>query len=190
MNQILKNKKLQSQKKMQYNFQFYISLLVAICIIFYLSYKKYTEIKFSKMSNATTKSYNITRLYSNSLNSSLITNKTEIFVIGTIKIPKINLSYPIFSDYSDELLRMSVCKFYGPDINSVGNLCIIGHNYNNGNLFSDLYKLTINDIIEIYDINSNIVSYYIYDIYEVNANNLNYLNQETNRRETNNFSYM
>lgn len=181
MNQILENQKLRLQKKRHYNLQFYISLVFTICIIIFLSYKKINEIKFSKMSNVTAKSYNITRLYSNSINSNLTTNKADFSIIGTIKIPKLNLSYPIFSEYSDELLKLSVCKFYGPELNSAGNLCIIGHNYNNGNLFSDLYKLSINDVIDIYDTNSNTISYKIYKIYEVNEDNLSYLDQNTNR---------
>lgn len=181
MNQILENQKIKLQKKRKYLLQFCISLVSGICIVIYLSYRKISDINFSKISNVTNKSYNITRLYSNNINSNFITNETTLSVIGTIKIPKLNLSYPIFSEYSDQLLKISVCKFYGPNINSVGNLCIIGHNYNNGNLFSDLYKLSINDIIEIYDENSNVFSYYIYTIYEVNADDLNYLNQETNR---------
>lgn len=180
MNQILENKKDKLKNKKRYYAQFYISFFVIICIIIYFSYKKYTGNNFSKVSDATNKSYNITRLYSNVINSNYTTNETQISIIGTIKIPKLEISYPIFSEYSDELLKISVCKFYGPEINTTGNLCIIGHNYNNGDFFSDLYKLNINDIIDIYDINSKPISYYVYSIYEVNANDLNYLNQNTN----------
>lgn len=190
MNQILENKKSKLQKRRRYNLLFYSSLLLITGIIFYFSYKKISELNFSKVSNTTKRAYNLTHLYSNNISSNLITNNTKISVIGTIKIPKLNLSYPIFSEYSEELLKISVCKFYGPELNSVGNLCIIGHNYNNGNLFSDLYKLSINDIIDIFDTSSNIVSYKIYKIYEVEANNLSYLDQNTNRRKRNNFSYL
>lgn len=190
MNQILENKKIRLQKKKHYKLQFYIFLAFAICIVIYLSYIKINEIKSSKISNVIAQSYSISHLYSNSTNSNLTTNKSEFSIIGTIKIPKLNLSYPIFSEYSDELLKISVCKFYGPKLNSVGNLCIIGHNYNNGNLFSNLYKLSVNDVIDIYDTNSNIVSYKIYKIYEVDANNLSYLDQNTNRRKRNNISYL
>ena len=190
MNQILENKKDKLKNKKRYYVQFYISFFVIICIIIYFSYKKHTENSFSEISDATNKSYSITRLYSNENNSSYTTNKTQASIIGTIKIPKLNISYPIFSKYSDELLKISVCKFYGPEINSTGNLCIIGHNYNNGAFFSDLYKLNINDIIDIYDINSKPISYYIYSIYEVNADDLNYLDQNTNRRKRGYFNHL
>lgn len=181
MNQILENSKSKMQKKRRYTIQFYISFFVVICIIIYFSWKKYAENNISKISDATSKSYNITRLYSNNVSSNISTNNNQVTIIGTIKIPKINISYPIFSKYSDELLKISVCKLYGANVNESGNLCIIGHNYNNGDFFSDLYKLSINDVIDIYDSNSNVVSYYIYKIYEIEANNLDYLSQNTNR---------
>lgn len=181
MNQILENKKNMLKKKRKYNFQFYLSILFVLGLFVHFLYKKFNEINFSKISEATNKSYSITHLYQNNINSNLITNETKITIIGTIKIPKINLSYPIFSEYSDELLKISVCKFYGPDINSAGNFCIIGHNYNNEAFFSNLYKLNINDTINIYDTNSNIISYDIYRIYEVNSDDLSYLDQDTNR---------
>lgn len=190
MNQILENQKDKLQNKKRYSIQLYISFFVIICITIYFLYKKHTENNLSKISDATNKSYSITRLYSNEINYNYTANNNQISIIGTIKIPLLNISYPIFSEYSDELLKISVCKFYGPDINTIGNFCIIGHNYNNEDFFSSLYKLDINDIIYIYDTNSNIVSYYIYDIYEINANDLNYLNQITNRKKRSNINYL
>lgn len=181
MNQILENKKDNLRNKKRYSIQFYLSFFVIICIIIYFSWKKHSENNVSKISDVTNRSYSITRLYSNKTNYSFTTNNNQVLIIGTVKIQKLNISYPVFSEYSDELLKISVCKFYGPDINTVGNLCIIGHNYNNGNFFSNLYLLNINDVIDIYDLNSNVISYYLYDIYEVQANDLTYLDQNTNR---------
>lgn len=190
MNQILVNKKDNLKKKKKYSILFYTSFLLVISIIIYFSWKKYNENIFSITSDATNKSYSITRLYSNSTNTNVSTNNRQAEIIGTIKIPKINISYPIFSEYTDEHLKISVCKFYGPDLNSPGNLCIIGHNYNNGVFFSNLYKLNLDDIINIYDLSSNSTSYYIYDIFEIDANNLKYLDQNTNREKRNHINYM
>ena len=187
MNQILKNKKDNLQNKKRFNIQFYVSFFIIICIITYFLYQKHNEYIYSKLSDATNQSYSITRLYSN---SNYTTNNNEVSIIGTIKIPMLDISYPIFSEYSEELLKISVCKFYGSNLNTIGNFCIIGHNYNNGDFFSDLYKLNINDVINIYDINSNFVSYFIYDIYEVNADDLSYLDQNTNRKKRNHINYL
>lgn len=190
MNQILENKKDNLKNKKIFNIQFYTSFFIIISTIIYFSYKEYNKYIYSKISNATNNSYSITRLYSNEINSYYTTNKTKVSIIGTIKIPKLNISYPIFSKYSDELLKISVCKFYGPNINTIGNFCIIGHNYNNQDFFSNLYKLNINDVIDISDIKSNNITYYIYDIYEVEANDLNYLNQNTKRKKRNHTNYL
>lgn len=190
MNQILENKKSRLQKKKRYVLQFYISFFIIICIIIYFSWKKYSENNISKISDTTSKSYNITRLYSNGKTSEFTANSNQIFIIGTIKIPKINISYPIFSEYSDDLLKVSVCKLYGSVLGEPGNLCIIGHNYNNGDFFSNLYLLKINDVINIYDLNSTKSSYYIYEIYEVEPNNLDYLDQNTGRQTRNHLNYL
>ncbi len=86
---------------------------------------------------------------------------------GMIEIPKINLYYPVFSYLTEDLLRISPCKFYGdsPDVN--GNICIAGHNYDNVLFFSKLSSLSENDEIFIYDNNGNQYIYLVYDIYEV-----------------------
>ena len=169
MNQILVNRKDNLKKKKWFLILLYASFLLIICFVVYFSFKVYNENNLSKTSNATNKAYSITRLYSNIINANVTTNNNQATIIGTIKIPKINISYPIFSEYSDELLKISICKFYGPNLNSSGNLCIIGHNYNNGEFFSNLYKLTLNDIIDIYDLKSNKNSYFIYEFYEIDA---------------------
>ena len=88
MNQILENKKSILQKKKRYVLQFYISFFIIICIIIYFSWKKYSENNISKISDTTSKSYNITRLYSNGKTSEFTANSNQIFIIGTIKIPK------------------------------------------------------------------------------------------------------
>lgn len=190
MNQILENRKDNLKKKKGYLILFYTSFLLIICFIVFFSFKIYNENILSKTSNATNKSYSITRLYSNTINPNITTNNNQVTIIGTIKIPKLNISYPIFSEYSEDLLKISICKFYGPNLNSPGNLCIIGHNYNNGKFFSNLYKLALDDIIDIYDLNSNKISYYIHEIYEIKADALNYLEQNTKRKKRNHFNYL
>ena len=52
------------------------------------------------------------------------------------------------------------------------NLCIAGHNYDNGIFFSNLNKLKVNDKIIIYNNSDYKYTYTIYKIYEVNENDL------------------
>ena len=69
--------------------------------------------------------------------------------MGKVKIPSINVDYSILSKTSDELLKVSVCKFWGSNPNEIGNLCIAGHNYRNKRFFSKVPTLKVGDIIEI-----------------------------------------
>ena len=91
---------------------------------------------------------------------------------GIIEISKINLYYPVFSYLTEDLLKISPCKFYGdmPDVN--GNICIAGHNYDNSLFFSKIATLSQNDEISIFDYNGTQYSYLVYAIYEVTESDL------------------
>ena len=45
-------------------------------------------------------------------------------IFGTIKIPKINLEYIIFRNYDEELLKISICKFAGGELEENGNIAL------------------------------------------------------------------
>lgn len=49
-------------------------------------------------------------------------------VIGIIKIPKIDLEYPILDKTNKESLNISITKFWGNEINEIGNVTLAGHN--------------------------------------------------------------
>ena len=88
-------------------------------------------------------------------------------IIGIINIPSIKVKYPIISETTDALLKVSVCKFWGPNANEIGNLCVVGHNYKNSKFFSKVPSLNIGDIVEITDLNGITVQYEVYDMYTV-----------------------
>ena len=69
-------------------------------------------------------------------------------VAGQIHIPKIGINYPIVYETSEEYLKIAPTKLFGPDINEPGNVCIVGHNYNNEQFFSRLSELESNDKIK------------------------------------------
>ena len=71
--------------------------------------------------------------YKKAVNQTTKTTKSgdKYYTIGVIEIPKINLSYGILNKTTDEILKLSPTKFWGPDPNKIGNLCIVGHNYRN-----------------------------------------------------------
>ena len=93
-------------------------------------------------------------------------------IVGTIKIPTINVEYPILATTSDELLKISVTKYWGSNPNEVGNMVILGHNYKNNKFFGNLSKLNIGENIQITDLNNKTLKYTVYktDIIEDDDN--------------------
>lgn len=105
-------------------------------------------------------------------------------VIGRVRIPKINVDYPIISYCTDGLLKIAPCKFWGADPNEVGNLCIAGHNYRNSKFFSKVPKLIgVGDIIEITDLLDRTLQYEVYDKYTVSPEDASATTQLTNGRK-------
>ena len=104
-------------------------------------------------------------------------------IVGTINIPSINVNYPILSETSDVLLKVSVCKFWGSNPNEVGNLCIAGHNYKNNKFFSNAPKLVVGDIIEIKDLNEQTLKYRVVDKFTVDPNDVSCTSQLTNGKK-------
>lgn len=102
--------------------------------------------------------------------------------IGVVKIPKINVNYPILAQTTNvELMKVSPYKFWGANPNEVGNLCIIGHNYRRkGVFFSDVPSLTVGDIVEIQDLSQRTVQYEVYDLHTVDPNDRSDTTQYTN----------
>ncbi len=84
------------------------------------------------------------------------------------------------SEISKDYLKISPCKFYGANLNEVGNLCIAGHNYKNDTFFSNISTLVSGDIITIYDTSQNSYDYIVYDVYKSRSDNLECISQDTN----------
>ena len=87
--------------------------------------------------------------------------------IGRIQIPKIGVDYAVLSETSVEWLRISPCKFWGPDMNEIGNFSIAGHNYRNKKFFSKVPTLNIGDKIKLTDLSNRTITYRIFDKYQV-----------------------
>ena len=145
-----------------------ISITLSFVVIFYVVALKQKE----ELSNSVINNYNISKLYASSAENSY-ENELNNNLFGIIEIPKINVYYPVFSTLNDELLKISPCKFYGGSLESNGNICIAGHNYNNYMFFSNISKLESNDEIFIYDNFGRKYAYIVFDVYEVLSSDLN-----------------
>ena len=102
------------------------------------------------------------------------------WVKGVIEIPKTGIKYPILSSVTKKSLETSVAFLYGPGLNEVGNNVIIGHNYRNGTMFSDLKKLSNGDAIYITDLTGRKIKYIVYKIYRTSGDDASYMTRNTN----------
>lgn len=97
-------------------------------------------------------------------------------VLGQLVIEKIGVTKNILNISEDASLKLSVAKLYGPNVNSSGNFCICGHNWNN--MLKRLSEMQVGDVF--YMINRKTktrVNYKIYQIYTCVPEDLSCLNQ-------------
>ena len=105
---------------------------------------------------------------------------TKYYVEATLTIDSLGIEYPVLSDSTDELLKISINKLWGPNPNEVGNYVIIGHNYKNGSMFGKLPKIEIGDTFELKDIKGRKRTYEVYDKYEIEPTDVSCTSQLTN----------
>ena len=206
MNQILVTEKIYvtpelKEKKKIYKIEFFLSIIL-ICLFssYYIhaAYDRDKSEEVSQMILTEIKDNNIKEYCDNDpiiiiLDDNLSNNKQkeeklekEIYIDNVIypiesiiKIPKIGINYPVISKTSEELLKISVNKFHGPNPNEVGNYCIVGHNYLNDKMFSRLDELKNGDIVELKDLSGKIIQYRVYDKYIVNPTDTSCTSQRT-----------
>ena len=203
MNQILVTEKLYitpelKRKKKMYKVNFIISLVVILILFSLYVYAEYDRNKSDISQDILASMNDNTTISSDAeawvipLDGGEIVNDYDIYTaadgntyksVGTINIPKINVNYPILSETSDALLKVSVCKFWGSDPNKVGNLCIAGHNYRNSRFFSKVPNLVVGDTIEITDLSGKTLTYSVYDKYTVDPTDVSCTTQITNGKK-------
>jgi sortase A len=97
---------------------------------------------------------------------------------AVLEIPSLNITYPVLSETSEELLKISVNKYWGPNPNEIGNYCVVGHNYKNGKMFGKLSQMENGDVA-ILTANNKSVSYEVYDKYVVEPDDVSCTSQLT-----------
>ena len=159
-----------------------ILLIAIIFFIWSLIYRK--EVKGQRIANITPKAETYVesaeKIFIEYIPTKILPEEIDGFeVIGMLEIPKINLSTYILAETSEETLKTSVTKLCGPNINEVGNFCILGHNYNKKTMFGNLKKLEINDTAILTNVYGQKVEYIVYDIYKIYPDEVECLKQET-----------
>ena len=93
-------------------------------------------------------------------------------VIGIITIPKINLKYPILDRTDNKGMRLSITKFWGSELNEIGNVTLAGHNNRDGTMFGKTKNLEKGDIIKITDMKNRTLDYEVFDYYIIDPNDV------------------
>ena len=64
-------------------------------------------------------------------------------VVGIITIPKLEIEHPIIDKTNEEAMKVSITKFWGNNVNDIGNFTMAGHNYMDGTMFGETKKLNV-----------------------------------------------
>lgn len=169
-----------------------IIIISMICIAIYLGIQLGKEASIRDKSEYNAQNlgaeYSANEIENNIFKNSMIQYpKAEIItkykgygVLAKLEIPEIKLETYILKKCTEESLNKAVAKYWGADPNTVGNLCVAGHNApRNKNMFYHLKDLKIGDGLTISDNTVGIVEYEIYDIFKVSPDDVSSLEQET-----------
>ena len=110
------------------------------------------------------------------------TDGEDYTIEATVRVPRLDIEYPVISETSESLLKISVNKYWGPAPNEIGNYCIVGHNYKSKKMFGRLSEVVSGDIVELEGINGKVVKYSVYDIDVVDPDDTTCTSQLTNGR--------
>ncbi len=113
----------------------------------------------------------------------------EYEIKGTIKIRKTGIEYPILEKVTVGslskavgILQIATCDEITTPVSELNipgtNVLILGHNYRNGQFFSDNDKLDLGDSIEITDSAGDTVTYKIYKMYYSTPDDISFMERE------------
>lgn len=108
---------------------------------------------------------------------------TKYSAESIVRVPGLGIEYPVLSETSDELLKISINKLWGPAPNEVGNYVVIGHNYKSGKMFGKLKSIKIGDLVELTDLTGRTVKYVVSDKYVIEPDDVKCTSQLTNGRK-------
>lgn len=157
---------------------FLIMLIIAGIIIFAIIFKKqYNDQVYDKENDEVTKNFHELQEAQNQ-EQPIELQMQGHKVIGIIKIPAIDLEYPIIDKTTKETMRISISKFSGGEINEIGNVALAGHNNYSGTMFGKNKNLKIKDKIYLTDLTRRTIDYEIYNIFVTDPNDTSILETE------------
>lgn len=196
------------KKKVMYKFAFVVSIICVILLSSYYIYAEYDRNKNEEISHEIlagiidettikrddgilrviladdenqTNETNTQPEANQSNNQNYQANNGKTYTTeATLNISALGINYPVLSETSEELLKVSLNKFWGPSPNEVGNYCIVGHNYTNKKMFGKLSEIKNGDTVDLTSINGDTVTYVVYNKYIVEPDDVACTSQLTN----------
>lgn len=164
---------------------FYFLIILAILVMSMIIYKYGSNQQNEKETQETVETFSNMN-FSNNNNEEETKSQIQLEykgykVVGIVKIPKINIEYPILEignidpESAKKPMKLSIIKYWGENVNDYGNLSIAGHNNKDGTMFGKTKKLQIGDIVELTDLYGQTIQYSIYDIFVTDPNDVNIL---------------
>ena len=214
MNQILVNEKVivtpkLKRKKKFYKVQFVLSILVVLILTSYYAYSEYDKRKNEALSHGILEDFkgiDNTVSEDDILVVALNEHAEEIpvepqvldqfntvykapsgkeyKVDSILNIPSLSINYPVLSETTYELLKISITKFWGGEPNTVGNYCIVGHNYDGKDIFfGKLNRIQNGDTVTLQDKTGKIMNYKVYNKFIVDPKDVACTSQLTNGKK-------
>ena len=158
---------------------FLVILLILACITITLIAIKYVDSNLTEKENQEAVETFSREVATNNGNEEITMNGYK--VIGIVKIPKIQIKYPILDidtynpEETKEPMKISIVKYWGENVNDFGNLSIAGHNNYNGTMFGKTKFLEKGDIVQLTDLNNQTIEYSIDDIFVTDPNDVTIL---------------
>ena len=104
-------------------------------------------------------------------------NWSNYNIDGILSLPDLGLELPVLADYSDALLKVSVCIFEKEDIQGSPRMVIAGHNYKAH--FRNLSQLPIGSEISYQTMDGKVTKFQVTEIVEIDAKNVDALEEGT-----------
>lgn len=161
-------------KKKIYNIILIILALILLVVISIIAFKRINnQIKEKELINTVADiKIKLEEIKESENDEKTITKYKGYDIVGIIEIPKINIEYPIINQTSDETMALSITKFWGNNVNDIGNFTMAGHNYFDGTMFSNTNKLNIEDTIKMTDLDGKTIEYKVFDKYIIDPNDV------------------
>ena len=161
-------------KKKIYNIILIILALILLVVISIIAFKRINnQIKEKELINTVADiKVKLEEIKESENDEKTITKYKGYDLVGIIEIPKINIEYPIINQTSDETMALSITKFWGNNVNDIGNFTMAGHNYFDGTMFSNTNKLNIEDTIKMTDLDGKTIEYKVFDKYIIDPNDV------------------